>query len=186
MFFAPTIACAETNPLHFSEPVKEESVMAQDIFIKINGVEGESLDAAHRGEIEVLSWHWAVSQPANMHAGSGGGAGKSSVEDLCFVHRFDKASTNLLQYCLSGKHIPEAVLTVRKAGGSPLEYLRIILQEIIISGVRPHGTVSTRTLRESVALSFSRVRMEYVLQNSEGGPAGTVAMGYDIKANKNI
>lgn len=31
--------------------------MAQDIFIKINGIEGESLDAAHRGEIEVLSWH---------------------------------------------------------------------------------------------------------------------------------
>lgn len=91
--------------------------MSQDIFIKIKGIEGESLDAAHQGEIEVLYWRWAVSQPANMHAGSGGGAGKSRVEDLIFDHRFDKASTSLLQYCLSGKHIPEAILTVRKAGG---------------------------------------------------------------------
>lgn len=160
--------------------------MAQDIFIKINGIEGESLDAAHRGEIEVLSWHWAVSQPANMHAGSGGGAGKSSVEDLCFVHRFDKASTGLLQYCLSGKHIPEAVLTVRKAGGSPLEYMRIILQEIIISGVESVGSYSVSCPFEKIGLAFSRVRMEYILQNAGGGPAGTVAMGYDIKANKSF
>ncbi len=158
--------------------------MSQDIFIKIKGIEGESLDAAHQGEIEVLYWRWAVSQPANMHAGSGGGAGKSRVEDLIFDHRFDKASTNLLQYCLSGKHIPEAILTVRKAGGSPLEYLRITLQEIIISKVKSHEYQSMRMPRERIGLSFSRVKMEYVLQNAEGGPAGTMAMGYDIKANK--
>ncbi|GAB3415487.1 hypothetical protein GCM10027361_28800 [Erwinia aphidicola] len=119
-----------------------------------------------------------------MHAGSGGGTGKSRVEDLIFDHRFDKASTSLLQYCLSGKHIPEAILTVRKAGGSPLEFLRITLQEIIISKVKSHEYQSMRMPRERIGLSFSRVKMEYVLQNAEGGPAGTMAMGYDIKANK--
>jgi len=41
-----------------------------------------------------------------------------------------------------------------------------------------------RMPRERIGLSFSRVKMEYVLQNAEGGPAGTMAMGYDIKANK--
>ncbi|MGV3345042.1 Hcp family type VI secretion system effector [Enterobacteriaceae bacterium LUAb1] len=157
--------------------------MAQDIFIKFNGIEGESQDFAHKGEIEVLNWDWSAGQTANMHSGRGGGAGKCTVEDLHFEHYFDKASPNLLQYCLTGKHISEAVLIMRKAGGSPLEYLRITLQEIIITGVHPVYYNTMRVPREAVSLAFSRVRMDYVLQNAQGNPAGTLSTGYNIKAN---
>ena len=157
--------------------------MAQDIFIKFNGIEGESQDPTHTGEIEVINWDWSVGQTSNMHSGSGGGAGKCTVEDLHFEHYIDKSSSNLLQYCLTGKHIPEAVLTMRKAGGSPLEYLRITLQEILITGVHPVYCQTMRAPREAVSLAFSRVTMDYVLQNAEGNTAGTVSSGYDIKAN---
>ncbi len=160
--------------------------MAQDIFIKFDGIEGESQDSTHKGDIEVLNWNWSVGQTSNMHSGSGGGAGKCTVDDLHFEHYIDKSSTNLLQYCLTGKHIPEAVLTVRKAGGSPLEYLRITLREIIITGVNPVYLNTMRVPRETVSLAFSRVNMDYVLQNAEGNKSGTVSMGYDIKANKAI
>ena len=44
--------------------------MAQDIFIKINGIDGESQDVTHKNEIEVLSWDWGVVQKSSMHAGS--------------------------------------------------------------------------------------------------------------------
>lgn len=40
-----------------------------------------------------------------------------------------------------------------------------------------------RAPREAVSLTFSRVTMDYVLQNAEGNTAGTVSSGYDIKAN---
>ncbi|GHU15236.1 hypothetical protein AGMMS50225_28370 [Betaproteobacteria bacterium] len=60
--------------------------MAQDIFLKISGIEGESQDASHKGEIEVLGWNWGMNQESNMHNGSGGGAGKATVEDLSFLH----------------------------------------------------------------------------------------------------
>ncbi|EOS96698.1 type VI secretion system tube protein Hcp [Erwinia tracheiphila] len=157
--------------------------MAQDIFIKFDGIEGESQDSTHKGEIEVLDWDWSVSQATNMHSGSGGGAGKCTVEDFHFDHYIDKSSPGLLQYCLTGKHIPEAVLTVRKAGGSPLEYLRITLQEIVITRVNPVYLNTMRVPRETVSLAFSRVKTDYVLQNAEGNSAGTVSMEYDIKAN---
>lgn len=160
--------------------------MAQDIFVKFDGIEGESQDSTHKGEIEVLNWNWSIGQTSNMHSGSGGGAGKCTVDDLHFEHYVDKSSTHLLQYCLTGKHIPEAVLTVRKAGGSPLEYLRITLREIIITGVSPVYLNTMRVPRETVSLAFSRVNMDYVLQNAEGNKLGTVSMGYDIKANKAI
>jgi type VI secretion system secreted protein Hcp len=92
--------------------------MAQDIFLKLNGIDGESPDATHKNEIEVLSWNWGVTQGSNMHAGSGGGAGKATVHDLVFEHFVDCASPNLIKYCLIGKPIAEAKLTVRKAGGN--------------------------------------------------------------------
>ena len=47
--------------------------MAQDIFVKINGIDGESQDASHLNEIEAIGWRWRVSLNPPMHAGSGGG-----------------------------------------------------------------------------------------------------------------
>jgi type VI secretion system secreted protein Hcp len=68
-----------------------------------------------------------------MHAGSGGGAGKCTVNDLTFEHYIDRASPNLIQYCLTGKHIDNAVLVMRKAGGKPLEYLKITMGDVLIT-----------------------------------------------------
>jgi type VI secretion system secreted protein Hcp len=158
--------------------------MAQDIFIKINGIDGESQDSAHKSEIEVKSWGWEISQQSNMHMGSGGGAGKATVEDLSFVHLVDRASPNLMKYCLTGKHIDQAVLTVRKAGGNPLEYLKITMSDVIVTRVSPSGSNTDNGITEGVRLSFAKVKQEYVVQNAQGGSGGAVTAGYDIKLNK--
>lgn len=52
--------------------------MAYDIFLKIDGIDGESMDDKHKNEIEVLSWRWNIHQESTMHAGSGLGSGISS------------------------------------------------------------------------------------------------------------
>ena len=70
--------------------------MAQDIFIRLDGIDGESRDASHPNEIDVLTWDWSVSQQSNMHSGSGGGAGKCTVGDLAFEHYVDGATSNLV------------------------------------------------------------------------------------------
>ncbi|BFG73743.1 Hcp family type VI secretion system effector [Paraburkholderia terrae] len=158
--------------------------MAQDIFIKINGIDGESQDAAHKNEIEVRSWGWQILQQSNMHMGSGGGAGKATVEDLAFEHLVDRASPNLMKYCLTGKHIDQAVLTVRKAGGNPLEYLKLTMSDVIVTQVQPSGSNTDDGIREQIRLSFAKVKQEYVVQNAQGGSGGAVTAGYDIKLNK--
>ncbi|MDR5760420.1 type VI secretion system tube protein Hcp [Caballeronia sp. LZ035] len=158
--------------------------MAQDIFIKINGIDGESQDAAHKSEIEVASWGWRVSQDSMMHAGSGGGAGKASVDDLSFEHLMDRASPNLMKYCLTGKHIDQAVLTVRKAGGNPLEYLKITMSDVMVTKVQPSGSHGENGVREEVRLAFSKVKQEYIVQNAQGGSGGAVTAAFDIKGNK--
>ncbi len=70
-----------------------------------------------------------------MHAGSGLGSGKVSVTNLDFDHYIDRASPNLFKYCASGKHIPQAILVMRKAGGNPLEYLKYTFTDLIVAVV---------------------------------------------------
>ncbi|MFG6447435.1 Hcp family type VI secretion system effector [Roseateles sp. BYS180W] len=158
--------------------------MAQDIFIKINGIDGESMDSAHKNEIEVLNWNWEIIQESNMHMGSGGGAGKATVKDLQFTHYMDRSSPNLMKFCLTGKHIPEAVLVVRKAGGNPLEYLKLTMTDVVITRVLPQGNNADERLKEQVALSFAKVKQEYTVQNQQGGSGGAVTAAYDLKLGK--
>ncbi|OMG75192.1 Hcp family type VI secretion system effector [Burkholderia ubonensis] len=154
--------------------------MSNDIFIKINGIEGESKDAKHKNEIDVSSWRWSMSQHANMHGGGGGGAGKASVTDLRFDHAIDRASPNLMKYCLTGKHIDQAVLVMRKAGGNALEHVKITMSDVLISSVTMDGASDS----ETVSLSFAKVKQEYMVQNEQGGSGGAVTASFNVKENK--
>jgi len=53
--------------------------MAVDMFLKIDDIEGESVDDVHAGEIDILSWSWGMSQSGTTHTGPGGGAGKVNL-----------------------------------------------------------------------------------------------------------
>ncbi len=151
--------------------------MAQDIFLKLTGID------VHQGEIEVLNWEWEVTQTSSMHSGSGGGAGKATVGDLSFDHYIDRASPNLLKYCLTGKHIDTALLVLRKAGGNPLEFLKITMGDVIVTRVAPTIDSAMGQPRETISLAFARVKQEYAIQNAQGGSGGTVSMRFDIQKN---
>jgi len=163
------------------KPITTTGFRMTDVFIKIDGIAGESQDETHVNEIDVLSWSWKITQLSRMQSGSGGGAAKASVADLNFLHRVDKASPNLASYCFQGKHIRTAVLTMRKAGGLPFEYYKITMYDVIVSHVQP--TVGQEMDLEHVALSFARVKKEYAVQNNMGGSQGTVTAVIDVKQN---
>ncbi|WP_321796757.1 type VI secretion system tube protein Hcp [Caballeronia sp. J97] len=152
-----------------------------DMFIKIDGIAGESQDATHSEEIDVIDWTWKVTQQSSMMSGSGGGAARASVSDLEFTHQLDRATPNLARYCFTGKHIPQARLVMRKAGGIPHEYLRITMYDVIISHVEPFADANGAI--ECVRLSFARMKKEYILQNALGGVGGTITTFLDVREN---
>ena len=109
--------------------------MAVDMFIKIDGIKGESKDSKHKGEIDVLAWSWGLSNSGTFHMGGGGGSGKANLQDLSFTKYVDAGSADLALSCATGKHIAKANLVVRKAGDKPLEYILIELTECLITSV---------------------------------------------------
>lgn len=159
--------------------------MAVDMFIKIGDLKGEASDAAHKEEIDVLSWSWGISNSGSMHGGGGGGAGKANVSDVSFTKYVDKSSPNLLQFCCSGKHFDKALLTVRKAGDKPLEYLKITLEDVLITSVATGGSGGEDKLTENVTLNFAKYKVSYQPQNKSGGPeGGSIDSGWNIKENQ--
>jgi type VI secretion system secreted protein Hcp len=156
--------------------------MASDIFAKIGDIKGESLDAKHKDEIEVLSYSWGVANTGRIDAG-GGGAGKANFQDLSFHHGIDKASPRLLAACATSEHLKEATITHRKAGKGQQEYLIIKMNDVLITGVSFNDT-SEGTSSETVSLAFAKVDLEYKPRKSDGSLDAGVHFKYDIKGNK--
>jgi type VI secretion system secreted protein Hcp len=157
--------------------------MASDIFAKIGDIKGESLDAKHKDEIEVLSFSWGVTNAGVTPAGGGGGAGKAHFQDLAIVHNIDKASPVLMQACATGTHLKEATITHRKAGKGQQEYLIVKMNDIIITGVTNGGSTG-QPGSETVSLAFAKVDIEYKPQKADGSLDAGIHFKYDLKANK--
>jgi type VI secretion system secreted protein Hcp len=156
--------------------------MAVDMFMKINGVQGESQDKTHMDEIDVLAWSWGMSQSGTTHMGSGGGAGKVNVQDLSFTKYVDKSSPDLFMACCNGKHFSDATLVVRKAGENPLEYIKVKMEEVIIASVSG-GSGGEDRLTENVTLNFGKVTVDYKEQTKTGTGGAAPTMTWDIAAN---
>ena len=127
-----------------------------------------------------------MSQSGGHSSGGGGGSGKVNVHDIHITKFVDKSTPAFLLQCATGKHIPAGLITVRKAGDKPLEYLKIKLADILISGVQESGHGSADKLSENVTLNFAKFWVDYQEQKADGTGTPGGEMAFDIKANVKI
>jgi len=149
---------------------------AVDMFLKIEGVEGESKDKAHGKEIDILSLNWSTAMQSSR---AGGGTGKASVEELSVTKYIDKATPKLFESLVTGKHIAEAKIVVRSAGGNPVEYLKYTLKDIMVSSYSTGGSSGEDRPTENVSFSYGKVEVEYTELNPDGTPKQVIVQGWD-------
>ncbi|OLP04183.1 hypothetical protein BVU76_00505 [Mycolicibacterium porcinum] len=140
--------------------------MPTEIFAKIGDIKGESVDARHRDEIDVVSFSWGVAHTASG-GGAGGGAGKATFQDLLIVHTIDSATPALLLTCATGRHLQQATISHRKAGGNQQDYLTVKLSDVTIGAVTQNG-LETQPYTETVSLRFAKVDLLYRRQRPDG------------------
>jgi len=162
--------------------------MPFDSFLKIDGVDGESTDAKHKGEIEILSFSWGVAQAITGTVSSTGtfSGQRADLVALTVVKQLDKSSPKLAQACAAGDHFKGAVLTLCRAGGDKQPYMKYKLSDVLLEAVRTggasHGEGGVPT--EEVSLRYAKIELEYTVVGTDGKPAGSVAGGWDLKENK--
>ena len=116
--------------------------------------------------------------------GQGGGGGKVNVQDLSFTKYIDKATHLLMQRCFDGEHLDKGTLVVRKAGGTPIEYYKIEMEDMMVTSVSTGGSGGEDRLTENVVLNFSKCKVIYTPQKEDGSKDAEVKAGWDIAENK--
>lgn len=154
--------------------------MAEDIFLKLESppIEGDTTVKGHEKELALYSWSWGASQSATTHEATGGGKGKSSFQDLACSMRMDTATVTLLQFCAKGTHIGKGTLIQRKAGDKPIDFITLVMEDIIVSSVSFSGAGEDATV--SFTLNFGKFEYKFAAQDTKGGKGKEPSFKYDI------
>jgi type VI secretion system secreted protein Hcp len=138
---------------------------------KAGAIAGEAQDSDHKNEIEVLGWSWGMAGKRDVSSGLP--SGRTTIRELSIIKRVDKASAPLMSACRSNE-IVKGVLTLRKAGKAPLEYLKISFENGLVNSydVQAGDASGSPTLVERVSFSFQKITVEYTPQGPDGRAQG--------------
>jgi type VI secretion system secreted protein Hcp len=158
---------------------------AVDYFLKIDGIEGESQDNKHQGEIDIESFSWGATHSGTFAGGGGGGAGKVSMQDFHFTMPDSKATPILFLACAQGDHIKNAILTCRKAGKEQQEFLKITMSDVLVSSFQTGGSGAGDVVpTDQISLNFAKIEVEYKEQDATGKLMGSTKKWFDLKSVK--
>ena len=146
---------------------------AQDIFLKIDGIPGESVDARQKDAIDVLSFSWGVTAGKN----------KAVYQDFSFTKRVDQASPQLFLRAASGQAIPVVALTVREAGERQDDFLKYCLTDVQVTGVSTSGSAGGDRPTEQVSLCYSTFFESYRKQSADGSLGTAFNAGWELSRN---
>jgi type VI secretion system secreted protein Hcp len=158
----------------------KSSVALSDIFLEIAGIEGESQDRDHKGQIDVLSWSWGVSRSVDIN--SVGSSSSASFNDFVITKRVDKSSPVLFGRCASSARLDSIILWVR-ASGTNNDYLKITMTDVYVSGISSTGSIETEQASESISFIYSTIQTVYYPTNSDGSLGSGVSSGWDLITN---
>lgn len=159
----------------------------QDMFLKIDGIPGESTDAKHKDWIEVVSFGHEIIQPVATNKSTGGARSSERTEhgDFGITKRIDKATPILNKYASDGKHIPKVEFELCRATGDKACYMKYELTDVLISYVAIEREGSSQDIPlETVHMNYGSITWTYTeTDHSTGATKGNVTAGWDLIAN---
>lgn len=163
-----------TGVLATSLLASTSAMASSDILLNLEGVPGDSTTV--KGAIDVQSWSWGESNGSvETRRGT---APKVCIQDLHFVKEVDSSSPALIMKSMLGEVIPRAELIVRRQGGAgdPVDYVRLILRDVIVSSFQTGGSAGSSILpMEQISLHFNSGEFQYLRQNANGSTTPIVA-----------
>jgi type VI secretion system secreted protein Hcp len=166
------------------------------MFIKFDGVDGESKDADHDKWIDVLSFCQGLSTPGGGATGATRRRGAVVMEDIACSKELDKSSPKIAEAVCKGKVFPkvEIHLTSTYGGDREITYLKYELTNVMVTGykicgqnpggnrVNPDGTAGEEEVpTEDFALNFEEIKVTYTENDSKGKKKGNVEYSWKVE-----
>jgi type VI secretion system secreted protein Hcp len=150
------------------------------IFLKLDGIMGESTDDKHKGEILVETAAIGVNPTTAVpNSGTGAGAGKVSFSTFSITRKIDKASAKLFTAAASGKHFANAVVSFAKPSSKgATDFIVYKLSDLTITRVLD-GASGKGVPTEEVDFKFAK--LAETVFDAKGKPT---TVSYNLKATK--
>jgi type VI secretion system secreted protein Hcp len=160
--------------------------MGIEIFLKLDGVDGESIKKGAESWIEIFSFSNGASNPSSVAFGTGSGAGKVDISSLSLQKQLDKSSPKLFLNCCNGKHIATGQMVVRESTGgeNPQVYYQYDMTEVFIDSISWGGAAGGGKPSESLSVSCKSLQVTYFPQNADGSLGSKIVTGWDVSLNQ--
>jgi type VI secretion system secreted protein Hcp len=150
-----------------------------DVFLKLDGIAGESTDEDHKGEIDVEAFTFNAKRAS----------GKVKVSPLRIIKVYDASSPKLMQAAVSGRHIKSGTLTFRRSGDpNGVEFLTYKLSDVTVASYQEGGAnADDRTLgslEDEVGLNPAKVQVTEKTVDASGKAGSVVTASFDVKHGK--
>jgi type VI secretion system secreted protein Hcp len=144
---------------------------AVDMFLKIDGIEGESVTKGFEKQIQIESFSWGVSQTATA-GGGGARVGKACPTDMHLMKTVDKATPPLIGSAVQGTVAPNAILIGLRTGGDGRTepYLKIEMKNVLVSSYQTSGSGGS-SASDAFSLNFGSMTVTYYVQDAKGQSA---------------
>ncbi len=162
--------------------------MSMEIFLKLDGIDGESQKKGAENWIEIFSFSNGASNPSSVAFGTGSGAGKVDLSSLSLQKQLDKASPKLFLNCCNGSHIATGQMIVREStgGDTTQTYYQYDMTEVFIDSISWGGAAGGGKPSESVSLSAKSLQITYWPQDAKGTLGNKIVAGWNVATNTKL
>ena len=159
---------------------------AVDMFIKIEGVDGESQSPGHEGEIDVLAWSWGTHHTSRERMNGPARYGRTARNgEMTFTKSMDSTSAPLFSFCSTSQFKDVVILTVERPERPFENYIQIQMHDVHCVAYSV-GSGGEDVPTENVTLNFSKIEFEYKPQKADGSDGGNIEMGWDLTKGKKV
>lgn len=143
--------------------------MPGSAYILFKGINGESKTVGKENNIEVESYSFGASNPANL--GSNGlSGGTVSLSDFSLTCEVDASSAQILNQLYNGKPVDSIVFTLQESGGgaNPYDYITVTFTNCYITSHQMGGGNQGKP-SQSVSFAYEQIQYAFSTQNSADG-----------------
>jgi type VI secretion system secreted protein Hcp len=139
------------------------NAQALDTFMHIDGIVGDVQAVGHANDILLTGYSQTF-------------AGKtcSRVVATKFI---DRASPALISRAANNVFIPSVIISLRKAGGQPVDFFKAVLESVTVERVDVSG--ESGRLAEQIVLRPRNIRIEFRPQDATGQFLGAIVTSID-------
>jgi len=167
--------------------------MANDIFLNIPGVTGESQSSAFPGDIQLTAYSQEFTDPASLSSlggGRGGGGNRTTCGAITITKLVDSTSPSFLQFVTRGELINNATIYFV---GKPVDSASSAPYTIALMGVRVTSITQGDTapnsaagfgITETISMIAEKFQFSFVKPNPATGAPTVEKYGWNCLSNR--